>query len=358
VAASGLMHSTRGVILAGQHAWSDSTFDALFPRPLLPVANQPLVSYAVRWLHEGGLRDITVCTNGETRVLGARLEECVPDGPSLEFHEDAAPRGPAGCVRDAAAGGGETFVVADGTTVPLPVLGTILASHRASGAALTVVVHPEPGCDGEAGWQVPSGIYVFERRALEYVPAHGFCDIKESLIPRLYRAGERTLAYPVREASPRALDGPTYLMLNGWMVERLGETPPAEGFVRTSGLLAHKSAQVAPDVVCVGPVLVGPGVQVMAGATLVGPTSIGAGSTVAAGALVSRSALWSRCLVGEKAEVDQSILTNGSMIAPRARLFRSVRAPAPGHRPTAAPSAKANRFWPYPFRDPALHSSK
>ena len=58
--------NTRGVILAGQYAWKDSRFDALCPRPLLPVANQPLVSYALLWLAEGGLHDDAL------RLLGAR----------------------------------------------------------------------------------------------------------------------------------------------------------------------------------------------------------------------------------------------------------------------------------------------
>jgi mannose-1-phosphate guanylyltransferase len=317
--------------LAGQY-WTDSTFDALCPRPLLPVANQPLVSYALGWLHEGGIHNVTVSANRDTRTVGARLQEYIPPEVDLELLEDPVPRGPAGCVRDAA-GDAETLVVVGGTTVPFPNLGVLLASHRASGAAVTVVVHPEPSGDGVAKRHVPAGIYVFERRALEHVPKRGFYDIKESLIPSLYRAGERTIAYPVREWSPRVLDGPSYRVLNAWMVTRLCEAPPPEGFVRVSGLLAHESARIASDVACVGPVLVGAGVRVMAGATLVGPTSIGGGSMVAEGALVSRSAVWSRCVVGEGAATDGSVLADGCLIAPGSRVFGAVRAPEPRRKP-------------------------
>lgn len=330
--------NVRGVILAGQYAWADSKFDALCPRPLLRVANQPLVSYPLLWLAEGGLHEVTVCANRDTRTVGAQLQDYVPPDVSFELLEDEAPRGPAGCVRDAA-GDAETLLVVGGTTVPLLDVGTLLASHRASGAAVTVVVHPEPSVDGVARRHVPSGIYVFERRALAHVPSRGFCDIKESLIPRLYRAGERTIAYPVRESSPRALDSPSYLALNGWMVERLNEAPPPEGFVRISGLLAHESARVAPDVACVGPVVVGPGARVMAGVTLVGPTSIGAGSIVAEAALISRSAVWSRCLVGGGAATDGSILADDCVIEPGSRVFGSVRTPVPRRRPAVFPSS-------------------
>jgi mannose-1-phosphate guanylyltransferase len=346
---------TRGVILAGQYAWNDAKFDALCPRPLLPVANQPLASYPLLWLHEGGLRDVTVCANPDTRTVGALLQEYVPPDIEFEILEDPVPRGPAGCVRDAA-GDAETVVVVGGTTIPLPNLTALITSHRASGAALTVVVHPEPSGDGVPRRHVPAGIYVFERRALEHIPERGFFDIKESLIPRLYRAGERTIAYPVREWSPRVLDGPSYLALNAWMVERLCDSPPLDGFVRVSGILAHETARIAADVACVGPVLVGAGARVMPGATLVGPTSVGGGSIVGEGALVSRSAVWSRCLVGEGAATDGCILADGAMIAPGSRAFGAVRGPE-SRRPAASapPSARPGRA--YHVRPQALSST-
>jgi NDP-sugar pyrophosphorylase family protein len=351
--------STRGVILAGQYAWKDSKFDSLCPRPLLPVANQPLVSYALLWLHEGGLRDVTVCANRNTRAVGARLQEYVPPDLDFDLLEDPVPRGPGGCVRDAA-GDAETLVVVGGTTIPLLDLDELLASHRASGAALTVVVHPEPSGDGVPRRHVPAGIYDVERRALEHIPTRGFFDIKESLIPRLYRAGQGTTAFPAREWSPRVLDASSYLALNAWMVERLCDAPPAEGFVRVAGVLAHESARIADDVACVGPVLVGAGAQVMPGATIVGPTSIGGGSIVAEGALVSRSAVWSRCVVGEGTATDGCILADGAAIEPGGRAFGTVQTPEPRRRPAVFPTGRTQPGPAYrvrPHAGPALSST-
>ena len=78
-----------------------------------------------------------------------------------------------------------TFVVADGSTIPTVDLKELVLNHQASGAAATVVVHSESRGSGNPGLQVPAGIYIFERRALDAVPARGFFDIKEHLIPRL-----------------------------------------------------------------------------------------------------------------------------------------------------------------------------
>src|SRR5437879_9487381 len=148
-----------GIVLVGTHPWTNSAFDGLLPRALCPVAHRPLISYALSWLHQAGIEDVAVCANRETRALQPRLLGHVPHGMTLSYHEDPMPRGAAGSVADAAsASDAETFVVADGTAVPNVNLGDLLSAHQSSGAALTVVVHAEPGSNGNRCLQAPSGI--------------------------------------------------------------------------------------------------------------------------------------------------------------------------------------------------------
>src|SRR6267378_3001482 len=137
------------------------------PRPLLPVANRPLISYALSWLGQGGVCDVVLCTNRETGALQTRLAQYVPEEMRPQYHEDRVPQGSAGCLREAACGSdAETFVVVAGTTIPSVELGELLRSHQASGAAVTVVVHNETPRNEKPGRWVPNGIYIFERRTL------------------------------------------------------------------------------------------------------------------------------------------------------------------------------------------------
>src|SRR5262249_55554303 len=150
------------------------------------------------------------------------LRRHVPAGVTVSYHQDPMPRGAAGAVRDAAvASNADTFVVTDGTAIPDVYLEHLLAAHDTTGAAVTVVVHMEDAGGKNQCLQVPNGIYVINRRALDGVPATGFYDLKENLIPALYRAGQRVVAYSAPSASPRVLDAPSYLAVNEWMVERL-----------------------------------------------------------------------------------------------------------------------------------------
>jgi NDP-sugar pyrophosphorylase family protein len=303
------------VVLAGTHPWSGSSFERLAPRPLVPVALQPLISYSLRWLLQGGIKHATICANGTTRAIEAALGNGGDLDMELSYYQDSTPRGPAGCVRDAGVRtGSQTLVVTDGTAIPTVDLAELLASHYASGAAVTAVVHRE---NPHSAPPSPGGVYVFERRALDHVGANGFQDIKENLIPRLHRAGERVVAH--EGFCPHVLNAQTYLAVNHWMLQRLAHAGESVG-----GILLHPTASVDPGARLVGPVLLGPGVRVEAGATLVGPVSIGGASVVGPGALVARSVLWSRCVVGQGSVVHGCVVGNDAVVPPVARLFNLV----------------------------------
>lgn len=326
-----------GIVLAGTHVWANTQFDALLPRQLVPVAHRPLISYALSWLTQANVQTVVVCGNRGAGLLEAGLRSQVGHGMRLVYLEDPMPRGAAGCVRDAvSAVQGDTFVVTDGTSIPNVDLSTLLAFHQRSEAAATVVVHQ--AATGNMELRQPTGAFVFERRALESVPAHGFYDIKEHLIPRLRAAGARIAMYSSSRPAPRVLSASTYLAVNEWAVElyvssrsathptapaRRAWDPPLR-YVRVGDALIHSDATVARDVVITGPVLIAAEARVGSGAVLVGPTSVGRNSVIESGALVSRSAVWRRAVVGARALADRSVVADDAVIEPESRAFRTV----------------------------------
>jgi mannose-1-phosphate guanylyltransferase len=291
-----------------------------------------LITYALRWLRDGGLARATVCTNSASRGVRASMGDGAGLSLRLGYHEDPTPRGTAGCVRDACLGleaGTDTLVIADGTAIPATNIGRLLDEHRRQRAALTVVVHPDQNTAMAKHPLSPDGLYVMDRRALDLVPATGFQDIKENLIPRLYRAGGRVVTHAAERPSPRVINAETYLAVNHWAVSRLREEPEAVeswGAISATGdLIAHPTASVHPSVRVIGPVLLGSGARILAGATLVGPASLGALCTVGEGAMVSRSVAWNRCTVGAEAVVDGCVLADEAVVAPGESLFHVLK---------------------------------
>jgi mannose-1-phosphate guanylyltransferase len=315
-----------GIVLVGTHPWTNSAFDRLLPRTLLPVAHRPLLSFALSWLHAAGIEEGAVCANRETQSLQSRLLRHVPSGMRVTYHEDSMPRGAAGALRDAAGGSdADTFIVTDGTSIPNVDIAALLDFHQSSGALVTVVVNQERGRHGNPCLHVPSGTYVCSREALEGVPTTGFFDLKENLIPQLYRSGGSVLGYVAPGTTPRVLDASSYMAINEWMVERLTQSDEVLGdYVRTGACLRHSDARVSDSALLVGPVMVEAGAEIGPGAVIVGPTSIGRDASVGAGALVSRSAIWRRSSLGEQSVTDRCILADDAVVPARSRAFRTV----------------------------------
>ena len=323
-----------GIVLAGSYHSADSAFQGSLPRPLLPVAQIPVIGYVLRWLRDANVKHVTICANSGSRAI----QSCVADGTSLsmqiDYMEDVTPRGPAGCASDAARNhAADTFIVVDGTVIPDFDLALLLAAHRSSGAALTAVVHDSPGGQdrhANGGRSVsPAGVYAFSRGAFDALSQPGFQDIKEHLIPALRRQRQRVAAFHSPQFCPRVLNAETYLAVNHWAIERIPAHPALVErwgpFAVTGELAAHATANVHSSARLVGPVILGEGVTIGPNAIIVGPTSLGPRTQVAAGALVSRSVVWSAGDLGEGAFVDASVIGDNVVIPAHSAVQGEVR---------------------------------
>jgi NDP-sugar pyrophosphorylase family protein len=325
--------TAEAIVLCGGH-WRRHAFAPSVPRPLLPIAQVPLIVRTLDALVASEFKRASVCTNTASRQIEARLLAGL-HGLDATVREDLTPRGPAGCVRDAALhSDADAFLVIEGSVVVTIDLGRLLSHHRATRAAVTIVVQPpQAGAPGTRA-ELPAGIYVFDRSVLDVIPTAGFYDIKESLIPRLHRAGEPTAVYEAESWCPRVLDAQSYHTANQWLIcEAVRPSSPHTPFgdgrqhPRNADALVHPTARVDDGALLVGPVLVGPGVEIMRGATVVGPASLGRDTVVQQGALVSRSVLWERATIGRDALVDRCVIADDVTIEPSAQMVEAVRVP-------------------------------
>ena len=342
----------RGIVLAGVHHWGATEFERLLPRPLMPVADSPLISYALRQLRDAGVAGVTLCANSDSHLLRACLGDGAELGLDLAYYEDLSPRGPAGCVRDAVMRWpARDNVVLEGSVIPWFDLRALLAAHRQSGAVVTVVV--EAGVGGAGPAAHPAGVYVFGQQAVRAVPPRSYQDIKEVLIPRLHSEGALVQTYAVPAACPRVNGLESYLAANDWMVRRLVEDePPWPGYRREGESLVHESAIVADGARLVGPVQIGARTCVARGATIVGPTVIGQGCTIMEAGVVCRAVLWDDCHVARRACVDQCVLATGATVSADVRIRHELRtAAAPQADPAQAVPRTAGRRCPPTRRD-------
>ena len=120
--------SIKGVVLAGAQDWGDCPLRLATPRPLAPVANQPLLVHTLNAFREAGITDVVLCANGYTQAFRRVFGDGAQLGVSLRYSEDQMPRGPAGCVKDAADYQAESDVlVIEGGLLPDVDFGKLIA---------------------------------------------------------------------------------------------------------------------------------------------------------------------------------------------------------------------------------------
>lgn len=330
---AGIREGVSGIILAGVHRWGECGLESLLPRPLLPVAESPLICYGLRWLRDAGIVRSTICANSESTLVRRCLRDGSQLGLSVHYYEDTMPRGPAGCVHDAMLfDPAEKVVVIEGCVIPEMDLDRLLEAHVRSDAALTVVVQPDGDRSGGSALR-PAGIYVFSRRAISQVSPTGYQDIKELLIPRLHAEGLHVAVYVSERACTHVTDAATYVSANENQIARVaaGEFMPSD-YLRRDAARIHVSAAVASDARLVGPVIVGPGSRIASRATVVGPTAIGAECVIAPGAVVCRSIIWDHGYVGDGAMLDRCILATYATVGANEQLSNRLCAARDGFR--------------------------
>ncbi len=339
-----------GIMLAGVHRWDNSGFDELLPRALMPVGHLPLIGHILGWLRDAGIADVTICANSDSRQLRQTLTERASPGIELDYYEDWTPRGPAGCIRDAASqAAAERFVVVEGTILPECDLRAVLEEHARSNAAMTIVAARDPdNMNGSETRLVPVGIYVLDRSVLEHIPETGYQDVKEVLLPRLHEQGMHVRTHTLPMPCPRVTDATSYLAVNAWVLERLmRDSRTLPGYRRIGRSIVHESARVSSPDGLVGTVLIGPGTTIAPGATLVGPTTIGAQCVIERGAVVCNSVLWDGCWIERGAAVNNCVLGDAVHVEAETILLHTTLAAEPDrHRQLPSASCLESSMFP------------
>jgi mannose-1-phosphate guanylyltransferase len=305
------------VLTRGQGGRTDGDA-ALLRHPLVPVALVPQLAYPLRWLEHAGVTEIAVSVRDANADLSTWLASPVNAGLSVRCMVDPYPRGPAGSVRDAVAQMAATrIVVVEGARLPLFDLPALLATHRASGAAITTVLEHDRRLRSDVAPAHPGGVYVFERDALDLVPAAGFHDIKQGLLLAANRKGLAVQAYHRTGITPAITDRESYLAATRWLVSNAAAGPQAfyDQFRRDHESLVHPTADVSPSSILIGPVVIGPGARLAAGSVIVGPSVVGAGAVMCANATLACGVLLDGAVLEEGAIADHAVLAPYTVLA-------------------------------------------
>lgn len=307
------------------------------PKPMVPVANRPIMEHVLRLLARHGLGEVIANLHWFPDTVTRHFGDGSACGVELTYSHEDALLGTAGGVRDVRDFfGSEPFLVMAADPLTDIDMAALADAHRANDGIATLAVKRVAnvsefgvvvtGSDGRIqGFQekpepaealsdlASCMIYVLEPEVFDYFPEGGTPDFALDVFPALLAHDvpfhvHETGAYwndvgslpEYLQGNLDALDGAVAAEARGMLVECGEEMSPAP--------------KLGADVEASGPVLVGDGCEVGAGARLEGPLAIGDGCRIGAGAHVTRSVL----LPG--AELGEGAMAAGAILGKRGRL--------------------------------------
>ena len=354
----------KAVVMAGGFGTRLRPLTSNIPKPMVPLANRPMMEHIVTLLKRHGVRDIVSTLFYQPDVITSHFGDGSKFGIRMQYRKAEADYGTAGSVRNAKDFLDDRFLVISGDVLTDFDLTAAVRYHEEKRAKATLLLTrvPNPlqfgvvltGDDGKIirflekpSWgevfsdTINTGIYILEPDVLDLIPEKAEFDFSKNLFPLLLERNMGLYGFvcdgywkdigslnEYQDANMDALRGQVKLDLEG---SRNAHAIIGEG----------ASVETEPGNIT-GLCLIGKNARIHPGA-IISDSVIGDNCDIHAGAVVRNSVLWSGTSVGERSELsldvvgtnctiseDVSILENvfisdGCNIGRRSKLFSNIK---------------------------------
>ena len=205
----------KAVILAGGLGTRLQPYTFFVPKPMLPLADKPLLEHLILWLKKNEVKEFVISVSYLRKAIEDYFENGEPWRARISYVRSSSPLGISGQILSAKDSVDSTFFLLYGDSVFDFDLKKMLKFHRDSKSVLTMgVMHHsermkygliERDAEGvvtewrekpEIGGLINVGCYVAEPKLFEYIPKgkmYGF----DSVVRDMMQSGERVFSYVI-----------------------------------------------------------------------------------------------------------------------------------------------------------------
>ncbi len=336
----------KAVIMAGGEGTRLRPLTSNAPKPLLPIANRPMMEHVIDLLVRHGITDIVVTVAFMAKAIRDYFGDGREFGASLTYVDEPSPLGTAGSVRNAAEHLDDRFLVISGDVITDIDLTHVIAFHDQRRAMATIALTPvenplEFGIvitreDGsierfleKPTWgqvfsdTINTGIYVFEPEIFDHVEPDRSVDFSADVFPRLLR-DEKALFGAIAHGyweDVGTLDA--YLRAHKDVLDQMVQLG-IPGFQVADGVWVGRGTEIAPDVEIVGPAVLGTDCTIEPGARLGAYTVLGSHCRVLANVDLDRCVLHDSVYVGCGSRLRGTVVGRGVNIRSNVRTGEGV----------------------------------
>ncbi len=333
----------KAVVMAGGEGTRLRPMTANQPKPLLPVANRPIMEHVLRLLRRHGFTDTIVTVHFLASMVRNYFGDGDDFGMSLQYATEEMPLGTAGSVKNAEdALRDEPFLVISGDALTDLDLSTLVAFHTDNDALVTVGLTrvPDPlefgiviaGEDGriqrfleKPTWgqvfsdTVNTGIYVMQPEVLAELKLGERADWSADIFPRLVERGAPVYGCVSDGYWEDIGTLESYLKAQADVLSGRVQAE-IDGFEVSPGIWVGEGAEVDPEAVLTGPLCIGDYAKIEAGAQLREHTVIGSNVVVKEGAFLHRAVVHNNVYIGSRANLRGCVIGKNTDVMAAARI--------------------------------------
>lgn len=333
----------QALILAGGEGTRLRPLTSRMPKPVVPLAGRPFISYMLEWLRRHGVDDVILSCGFMAEGVRSVLGDGASLGLRLRYLEEPQPLGTGGALKFAEELLQDRFFMLNGDVLTDLDLTELLELHERTGAratlALMQVEDPsayglvsraedhsvtafieKPGPEQRDAALVNAGAYVLQREILAAMaPAGTKFSIERDVFPTLVGHGlfgYAAYGYWLDIGTPERYLQATYDILEGNVSTDIGQR------LAESRLVLVDGGEIEGRVVA--PVLVGAGCTLSRGSVVGDRSVLGEGVTIGEGAHIEGSVLLDGVSVGSRSTVRASIVGPGVEIGEHCRIEGGV----------------------------------
>jgi NDP-sugar pyrophosphorylase family protein len=312
----------KGLILAGGKGTRLRPLTLNTPKPIVPVANQPFLLYQIDLLRSAGIDDVILSLSYQPRKIEDLLKDGSDYGVTIHYAVEGTPLGTGGAFKNAEHWIDSSTVVFNGDVLTALDLSAVIAQHKTTAAAATLVLTPvdnpsayglvetetdgrvrrfieKPSANEITCRTINAGIYVLEPSVLRYMPQGEPYSFERGLFPTLLENKEVVMSY-VREDYWIDIGSPTkYLEVHHDILSGRFASP--------------RVPQSSLDRALLPP-----------GAVVDSKSIVDADVTIRSGVRIENSVIGKNCKIEEGAHVVDSVIWAGTTLDAESRVFGAI----------------------------------
>mgnify|MGYP000896152117 FL=1 len=338
----------KAVIMAGGKGTRLRPLTCCLPKPMVPIANQPMMTHIIKLVKQHGFTNVTATLFYLPDAIRNYFGDGRDFGLELNYAIEDVPLGTAGSVKNACGAAlKDTLLVISGDTLTDINLAEALEFHRSKGSAATLVLTKvrspleyglvitdtggrirrfleKPGWGEVFSDCVNTGIYILEPEVLKEIPDGQVFDFSKNLFPALLKKKAPLYGFLAKGYWSDIGNLDQYREAQIDILRGNIQVAGTQAAPYQPGVWVGEGSEISADAILAGPALIGSGCIVSAGAFVGEFSMIGDDVRIESGSSIKRSVIWSGSRIGAGSELRGVVATSRTTIGPQVAAFEGV----------------------------------